>query len=118
MLCQGTLRSEDELRGNAYYRLKGTSVFFTVNLVDHAMGELMVTTPTLSFVRSQGATSLGVSLSELRLLWQLYNASSADLPEAGTMVSPVVRALTELFFVAENLALVSVAVLKSCKSCF
>ncbi|ELT88491.1 hypothetical protein CAPTEDRAFT_156305 [Capitella teleta] len=46
-----------------------------------------------------------VDLSELSALWHLYTSLSASSSGGSSMVCPVVRALTELFFVAENLAL-------------
>ena len=50
---------------------------------------------------------MGLDLSLLKPMWQMYNKMSEDSPEAGSVLTPVVRALTELFFVAEDLALVS-----------
>ena len=50
-----------------------------------------------------------IDISLLRPLWQLYNKMSDQKSEAsGTVIQPVVRAMTELFLVAEKrLGLVS-----------
>ena len=44
----------------------------------------------------------------LKPLWVLYNKMSHSPIDSSTIVPPVVRALTEVFLVAENLAMVSV----------
>ncbi|CAH1794732.1 unnamed protein product [Owenia fusiformis] len=55
--------------------------------------------------KSSGASKLCIDLGELKPLWLLYKKCSETSSDMGTVTSPVVRALTELFFVAENLAM-------------
>ncbi|XP_064626439.1 zinc finger ZZ-type and EF-hand domain-containing protein 1-like isoform X2 [Lineus longissimus] len=56
--------------------------------------------------RRDDCSPLVIDVCLLQPLWQLYTKMSSHL-EPGTITSPLVRALTELFFVAENLALVN-----------
>jgi len=51
--------------------------------------------------------SLKVGLCCLLPLWQLYQRLLANVSPAYCDVPPVVQALTELFYTAENLAIVS-----------
>ena len=48
-----------------------------------------------------------IDLSLLRPLWNLYSKVTAKDDDSSSMQQPMVRALTELFLQAENLALVS-----------
>ena len=62
------------------------------------------------YFRSSGAASLSVELAQLRALWQLYTKLSDDRGKSNqaSISSPVTRALTEFFLVAENLAMVGI----------
>lgn len=52
-----------------------------------------------------GPTELKMDLRYLAPLWKLYKTLSAD--HGPEQTSAVLRALTELFFIAENIAMVS-----------
>ncbi|KAK2172240.1 hypothetical protein NP493_979g01007 [Ridgeia piscesae] len=53
-----------------------------------------------------GASELSIDLGLLKPLWKLFNTMSrTNPPERGTIVPSVLRALTELFLIAESLAL-------------
>ena len=62
-----------------------------------------------TFFRERGNEKLVLDLSLLRPLWGLYQKMSSCGVEAGSVVSPVVRALTEFFLIAENLAMVIIS---------
>lgn len=53
-----------------------------------------------------GASELSIDLGLLKPLWKLFNAMSLkNAPERGNVVPSTVRAFTELFLIAESLAL-------------
>lgn len=54
--------------------------------------------------RHRGAERLALDLGLLKSLWKLYNTMSKGSPESGTILPTILRALTELFLVAETLA--------------
>ena len=47
-----------------------------------------------------------LDLSLLKPLWTLYNVMTKDEPDNNTVLPPAVRALSELFFQVESLAMV------------
>ncbi|KAL3875978.1 hypothetical protein ACJMK2_033871 [Sinanodonta woodiana] len=48
---------------------------------------------------------LAINLSQLKPLWQMYNSMTKQESDPGTILPPVVRALTELFLQVENLTI-------------
>jgi hypothetical protein len=56
------------------------------------------------------ANRMPVDLSLLGPLWNLYNKITAKTEDSALMQQPVIRALTELFLQAENLAVVSLMI--------
>lgn len=57
---------------------------------------------------------LKLDLSSLKPLWQLHDSLSKEQTDGGSVVPPVLRALTELFLQVEAIAMVMTSVRVFC----
>ena len=88
--------------------LKSQVVNVTIKNIYICLKIGIISSYDLLHYRSDSVHRLQIDLTLLRPLWRLYNKLSNEQVEAGTVVPPVVRALTEFFLTAEDLAMVCI----------